>query len=114
MEEVTVGDRAMATFVTLTEEDAVISAGIGQESLGRHKRDSEQQKNYPGKARSCDKPLVSLVHTFKGISLFCNVISKDSNLGQQGVVTFGQYQALKMAVYMNTHIFLRFQYNKHL
>lgn len=82
MEEVTEGDRAMATSVTLTEEDAVISAAIGQKPLGRCRRYSEQQKNYPGKTRRCDISVVSILQSFKGLCLFCNVISKDSNLGQ--------------------------------
>lgn len=79
MEEVTEGDRAMATFVTLTEEHAVISAGIGQKPLGRHERYSEQQKKNLGKTRSCD---ISILQAYKGICLFCNINSKDSNLGQ--------------------------------
>lgn len=62
MEVVPEGDRVMATFVT--EEHAVISAGMGQKPLGRHKRYSEQQKNYPGKTRSCD---ISILQTYKGI-----------------------------------------------
>lgn len=78
MEEATEGDRAMATFVTLTEEQAVINAGTGQKPLGRHERYSEQQKNYAGKT-SCG---ISILQAHKGICLFCNIISKDSNLEQ--------------------------------
>lgn len=77
MEEVTEGQ--MATFVTVTGEDAVISTGTGKKPVGRHERYNEQQKNYPGKTRSFDIPILQ---TYKGICLFCNIISKDHNLGK--------------------------------
>lgn len=66
MEEVTEGDRARATSVTLTQEHAVISPGTGQKSLGSHERYSEKQKKYPGKTRSD----ISILQAYKGICLF--------------------------------------------
>lgn len=77
MEEVTEGQ--MATFVTVIGEDAVISTGIGKKPVGRHENYSEHQKNYPGKTRSCD---ISILQAYEGICLFCNIISKDRNLGK--------------------------------